>query len=549
MEHLPDYIGRYQVLGLLGTGGMAEILLARIHGPSGFERPVVIKRILPHLAREQRFRDMFLDEARIVAGIRHQNVVHVHELGQEGGELHLVMEYLEGESASTLTRRLASNRKLLNYGLCAHLLAEVAAGLHAAHEVKNLRGHNIGLVHRDVSPANVFVTYNGEIKMIDFGIAVAADRRSQTDAGQVKGKYAYMSPEQCMGHRLDRRSDIFSLGIVMYELSTCRRLFKRQSDMLTLQAICHDPVMSPVDVIPDYPEALARVALKALSKNPDERYASALDMRRDLLDVVHQLNGSKVPEESLGKVMRRLFPDRIEDKRLMLTKIREGVEVTHLPTVDIDGVAELEAVDPRLPVVTIVPPLIPSTLPSGPPAVSLDFPQEVVSAKGVESFQMASPTRPLSAPPPRSGTGSFTRAQVREVDEELSVVQLRPHRRRTIWMASMAAVLMIGASWLLAGVWSAQDYGSGGLTAFAEQIEVSITTEPPGAHVDFAGVSRGETPVTFWVPQSHEEVRLVLSLAHHKLHEERLTPDRDQRIRLVLSVVDGGGAGRDAVVP
>ncbi len=245
MEQLPEQIGRYQILGLLGTGGMAEILLARLSGPSGFERPVVIKRILPHLAREKRFRDMFTDEARIVAGIRHQNVVHVNELGLEGDELYMVMEYLEGESAASLARRLASSRKLLNFGLCAHIMAEMAAGLHAAHEMRHPDGTPQNLVHRDVSPANVFVTYAGEAKILDFGIAVAADRVSRTEAGQVKGKYAYMSPEQCQGAQLDRRSDIFSMGTVLYEVSTCRRLFKRASDMLTLQAICGEDVVPP----------------------------------------------------------------------------------------------------------------------------------------------------------------------------------------------------------------------------------------------------------------------------------------------------------------
>ncbi|MBX2810955.1 MAG: protein kinase [Myxococcales bacterium] len=345
MTSLPEYIGRYEILGLLGSGGMAEILLARLHGPGQFERPVVIKRILPHLAREQRFVRMFRDEARLIAGVHHQNVVQVQDFGLDQGELYIAMEYLEGENTSSLARRLAGSQRILKFGLCAYLIAEVAAGLHAAHEAKDRTGVSKNLVHRDVSPANVFITYDGCVKILDFGIAVSADRESHTEVGQVKGKYAYMSPEQCMGRPVDRRSDIFSLGIVLYELSTCRRLFKRKSDMLTLQAICHDIAPSPVASIPEYPQALERICLRALAKSPAERYQTALEMRRDLLVLARELNGEKLPEVSLGKVMRRLFADRIEEKHLLLTKIRKGEEVTSLPASDLDSSFEVEVVE------------------------------------------------------------------------------------------------------------------------------------------------------------------------------------------------------------
>src|SRR5262249_34107635 len=209
---LPRTIGRYEVVGELATGGMAEIFLGRLVGPSGFERPVVIKRILRQLSHKESFVAMFLDEARIVAGIRHPNVVQVQELGQDTGELYLVMEYLEGESVASLVRRLVAQGERVDYALAAHVVAEACAGLHAAHEAQNL-------VHRDVSPQNVFITYDGHVKVIDFGIAKTEGRMAQTEAGQVKGKFGYMSPEQCKADPLDRRSDVFALGIVLYELS------------------------------------------------------------------------------------------------------------------------------------------------------------------------------------------------------------------------------------------------------------------------------------------------------------------------------------------
>ena len=175
-SHATERVGRYEVAGRLATGGMAEILLGRLVGPSGFERPLVIKRILPHLAEQQSFVSMFLDEARLAAQIRHPNVVSVSELGQEGDDLYLVMEYLEGENAAGLIRRSMVTGKNTDFALCAYIVAEACAGLHAAHELTDPDGNPLRLVHRDVSPQNIFVTYGGAVKVLDFGIAKAADR-------------------------------------------------------------------------------------------------------------------------------------------------------------------------------------------------------------------------------------------------------------------------------------------------------------------------------------------------------------------------------------
>ncbi|HEY6461638.1 MAG TPA: serine/threonine-protein kinase, partial [Polyangiaceae bacterium] len=196
MKALPDKLGRYQILGELAVGGMAEILLARVVGPSGFERPVVIKRILPHLARQEAFVSMFLDEARIAAGIRHRNVIHVEELAEGPEGLYLVMEYLEGESAAGLMRRIFVRETSLDLALGSYIVAEACAGLHAAHELEDASGQKQHLVHRDVSPHNLFIAYDGRVKVLDFGIAKAADRITRTEAGQLKGKFSYMSPEQ-----------------------------------------------------------------------------------------------------------------------------------------------------------------------------------------------------------------------------------------------------------------------------------------------------------------------------------------------------------------
>ena len=340
----PTQIGRYHVVGHLASGGMAEILLGKLIGPSGFERPVVIKRILPNLAKEESFRTMFLDEARVVARIQHPNVVHVTELGQEGDELFLVMEYLEGESVLSLLRRAMSRGDGLEPELGAYIVAQACAGLHAAHELTGDDGQPLGLVHRDVSPSNIFVTFRGAVKLLDFGIAKFNERSTDTEAGQLKGKFSYMSPEQCLAGKVDRRSDVFAMGIVLFEVTTGRRLFARDSSLLTMQAITEGTPPSPKDVDPSYPESLARICQKALQRDPALRYESAAHMRRDLMAALRELHTDELPEEALAERMKRYFGDRIDEKKELLRRVSSGSQITNVPMAEVDVSVELPTV-------------------------------------------------------------------------------------------------------------------------------------------------------------------------------------------------------------
>ncbi len=337
-------VGRYHVVGHLATGGMAEVLLGKIFGPSGFEQPVVLKRILPHLASEPMFRTMFVDEARMVARIRHPNVVRVHELVEEEDELFLIMEYLEGETAAGVQRRSRAKGQDLDPGSATYIVAQACAGIHAAHEATDLEGRPHGLIHRDISPQNIFVTYGGQVKVIDFGIAKAADRVGRASLGGIKGKFSYMSPEQTRGEDLDRRSDVFSLGIVLYELSTGRRLFVRSNVNKTIAAICEDEISPPGKWVRDYPPELERVCMKALARDPDQRYPTAAAMRRDLLEVLRDIQPSPAPEEDLALRMRELFPDRIQEKNALLRTVRAGAEPDHLPAPEADLDVDLPTV-------------------------------------------------------------------------------------------------------------------------------------------------------------------------------------------------------------
>ncbi|MFO0618739.1 MAG: protein kinase [Polyangiaceae bacterium] len=314
----PRELGGYELLGLLATGGMAEVFLARKRGAPPEAGTVVVKRVLPHLARQKAFHDMFLDEARIVSRIAHPNVVAMRELCEAPGdgaddELFLVMEHLEGESLSTLLRQLRKTGTLAPIDVAIHIAMAAAAGLHAAHELKNEAGKSLDIVHRDVSPQNLFVLYSGAVKVIDFGIAKAAERQAgHTQTGHVKGKFAYMPPEQIGAGSVDRRVDVFALGVVLHELLTGQKLFERDHDLLVLKAICEDPIPPPSAKRPEVPPEVDAVVMTALARVREKRFPSAEAMRAALEASLGSLPRPETPpDRRLSDLMRTLFADRI----------------------------------------------------------------------------------------------------------------------------------------------------------------------------------------------------------------------------------------------
>ena len=326
----PSSVGGYTIVGELATGGMAELFLARRVGPEGFARSGVVKRIRPHLAKSDEFVRMFLDEARIAAGIRHPNVVSVEELGRDGDSLFMVMEYLSGESLHALIAELARRNRHLDPALAAHVVAEACAGLHAAHEMTDDSGRPLEVVHRDVSPQNLFITYDGSVKVLDFGIAKAADRLTRTETGYFKGKFAYMAPEQIKEQPVDRRADVFALGVVLFEALTGRRLFRTKNPAATLRAVLESSIVRPSAIRPNIPSALDEACLKALSRPIDQRHATAAELRRDLLRAVPP--GDDLPEARLKGLMETLFAARAEEKSEMVRRVRDGEQVERLVT-------------------------------------------------------------------------------------------------------------------------------------------------------------------------------------------------------------------------
>jgi serine/threonine-protein kinase len=271
------HLGRYQVIGRLATGGMAEVYLALSGELSGYRTLVVVKRILPHLASNQEFIRMFLDEARIAALLDHPNVVRIIEVGHDGDEYFLVMELVQGKPLSAIVRKAAKDMNPLTPALSAYIVAQAANGLGYAHDLVDSEGRPLGVVHRDVSPQNILVSFEGAVKVIDFGIVRALGRVSQTNPGGLKGKIEYMSPEQASSEDVDRRADVFALGVVLWESVTGRHLFRRETELATMRAIVDEPIPPPTDVTPVAPQ-LEQIIMRALEKRRDDRFQSAQEM-------------------------------------------------------------------------------------------------------------------------------------------------------------------------------------------------------------------------------------------------------------------------------
>jgi len=326
--------GNYFLVRKLAEGGMAEIFLAKQLGVEGFERNVVIKRMLQHLSSVPDFVNMFLDEARLAARLAHPNIVQINDLGHADGCYFISMEYLAGEDFSTLLRTCAQRQDYVPLNISLKVVAEAATGLHFAHEFTDAKGAPMNVVHRDVSPSNIFITYTGQVKVLDFGIARAETRVTNTTAGVVKGKYQYMAPEQASSGNVDRRADIYSLGVSLYEAVTNTRPFARDNDLAILKALLANEYVRPRVARPDLPEEIERIILKALTPDLQKRYQTAAELAQDLA-VYLQANTSGGGKVGMSAYLTAFFgPDRVGSK----TRIDSLSELA-MKGVDVPGFA------------------------------------------------------------------------------------------------------------------------------------------------------------------------------------------------------------------
>jgi serine/threonine protein kinase len=271
---LPYDFGRYRLLSRIAVGGMAELFRGAMRGMEGFEKLVAIKRILPHLTDQQDLVRAFINEAKLAAQLQHPNIVPIYDFGSIEGAYFIAMEYLSGKDLSFLILRAKEKNLPLTLEHALYITARICEGLDYAHNLKDLRGHPLRIIHRDISPPNILVTYDGEVKIVDFGVAKAAAMNTKTREGVIKGKVCYMSPEQASGSHIDHRSDLFSAGVLLYEMLTGQRMFTGDP-LHTLLRVREADFQPPEDVAPALPQPIHQILHRALAKDPDSRYSSA----------------------------------------------------------------------------------------------------------------------------------------------------------------------------------------------------------------------------------------------------------------------------------
>ena len=305
-----DTFGPYKLVDRVAVGGMAEVFKAKRTGVEGFEKVVAVKRILPHLSDNKEFLDMFVDEAKMVAGLTHPNIVHIFDLGRIDHSYYIAMEYVHGRDLRTIQKRAREKGLRMPLDLSLRVVSQVCAALEYAHRKKDERGRPMEIVHRDVSPQNILISFEGEVKLVDFGIAKAATKASITDRGALRGKVLYMSPEQAWGRPIDRRSDVFSLGIVLYELVTETKPFLAGGTEVTILELVRQCLVTPPrEINGRVPETLDRVIMKALAREPDDRYEDAGQMQRGLERILRER--PPVTARDLARFLELLF-DRSE---------------------------------------------------------------------------------------------------------------------------------------------------------------------------------------------------------------------------------------------
>jgi len=320
--------GKYYLTEKIATGGMAELYRAKRIGVAGFEKLLVIKKILPHLSLHEEFVSMFINEAKIAAQLTHTNIAQIFDLGKIEDSYYIAMEYVWGKDLKAVLKKGKEKKLPVSMEHALQIVSKACAALDYAHKKKDLKGHELNLIHRDVSPQNIIVAYEGDVKIVDFGIAKAASKTSDTRTGVLKGKIAYMSPEQAWGRPIDRRSDIFSLGIVLYELLTGEMLFKGDTDLNTLEKVRDAKVIPPTRINKEIPKEIENILLKALAKEPQERYQSASDMQNDLETYIHA-NKTMPGTLNLQNYMHTLFNEEMEAEAKALEE-EDTVVAAHL---------------------------------------------------------------------------------------------------------------------------------------------------------------------------------------------------------------------------
>lgn len=538
MPEQTQKLGRYELIKRIAVGGMGVIYLAKSRGAGGFEKTVIIKKILDHLADEPEFITKFLDEGRTVVHLTHGNIVPVFDMGAQDGEYFIAMDYVPGRDLRDVLKRLSEkgdkNQKnvLMPMSLAVFIAIEACKGLDYAHRCAGEDGAPLGIVHRDVSPSNILISRDGEVKIIDFGIARATSRVAKTMTGRIQGKVCYMSPEQASGKPVDRRSDVFSTGVVLYEMLTGVRVFQGDSDLQSLDYVRQCVVDPPSTLNPQIPPELDAIVLRALAADPEARYQSSDALHVALLEWLYG-RGRAVTSQQLAEFVRELFPEGFERTELRRARDPSSLGSSQNPArmnlddalnaefAKLGGLDTLEQHSAATASVQIDPldPTAENPAPAAPVAAHKDAAGEDDAHKddvgeedaAGEDAGVDDEVRPLD--PPDSG--------------EISALQLAgEHGEKRGFKRWIFVALLLGSVVGVAGVY---------FYLLSEHGEVVIRTDPPGAsiRVDGVKVAGATTPHTLELEAGEH----IIELRKDGFREQNLSVMVDARARLVL---DGG---------
>jgi eukaryotic-like serine/threonine-protein kinase len=490
-------VGRYRFLDRLAVGGMAEVFIAVAQGDEGFEKPVVIKRLLPELASVPRFQQMFLDEARIMLSLQHGNIVQILDMGRMEGVPFLAIEYVHGKDLRTILQRAADAGSAFPHALSAHIVREACRALDYAHRKTDDEGRPLNIVHRDVNPANILVSHEGEVKVSDFGLAKARDNLEQSDSGVIKGKLSYVSPEQALGQAIDHRSDIFSLGTTLYEMICGRRPFQGQSDVEVVLKVREADFPRPSEIVSGLEPALEAIILRALKKSPDERYQTANHMREDLARYLQQLPAPPGDRE-LTDFVNRLFPERRSSSGLFRLTPIAHLPPTMMSVARADGMSEFQhSMSPAS-----------SPLPPNDPLAGVSLTPRPSPPPKVRG--------PMPTPPPRRTAAGVLESPVQVVDATIKVPAHSPSG-----LKALSLLLVVGA--VAGGVIIAYRQ----LRPAPAMVSLSVTSSPSGAEVLLDGVDTSQhTPAVLMNLAVDREYQVTVRHAAAGEQRQRLRFDR-----------------------
>ncbi|MFO0755827.1 MAG: serine/threonine-protein kinase [Byssovorax sp.] len=518
-------LGRYRLLAELGHGGMAEVYLAEMRGPARFHKLVVIKQIRAELAEDPEFLGMFLDEARLAARLSHPNVVQTNEVGDEDGRYFMAMEFLDGQPLSRVRHRLGRG-EALPLAMHIRILADVLAGLHHAHELADFDGTPLGVVHRDVTPPNIFITYDGVVKVVDFGIAKAKNSAAETKAGVVKGKVSYMAPEQAKGDPpVDRRADVFAVGVLLWEAATGGRLWKGMPELSILKHLFAGEIPSPRTVDPNIDPVLCTIIEKAMAPDREDRYPTAAAMQAVLEDYL-QTRSDEIPRPEIGRRIAEAFKaDRqrmraIIDEQLAMPTI-ESVAMP-LPVLDPPTASEIFTVGTRPPAPTTAHPPAPTT--GRPPPTTARPPASIMGRHEIADPETPSPSRL-----------TLSVLSTHDVPPRKDATHLKP--------VMLGGATLLAAAALFLALWLPSKTPAPGAeaaapppvaTAAPASVRLSLSVVPPGATLLLDGKPLGASPVSTSFARDGELHELRIDAPGFVTRKEIITFDRDRVMEVAL---------------